>query len=121
MKLFKQVKPTKSKDIGNKAEDVAASYLRRHKYKVIERNWSNRFCEIDIIAKKGSQLIFVEVKYRKDSQHGSGFDYITPSKLQQMEYAANYWVSSNEYSGSYGLAAIELEGSSYKVNNFVLI
>ncbi len=49
--------------LGKKGEDLACDYLKKSKYKVIERNFRTKFGEIDIVAKKKKQLIFVEVKY----------------------------------------------------------
>lgn len=58
--------------IGNKAEDQAADYLKRQGYKIIERNYNLPCGEIDIIAKKNKTLVFVEVKYRKNSEDFGG-------------------------------------------------
>lgn len=58
--------------IGNKAEDQATDYLKRQGYKIIERNYNLPCGEIDIIAKKNKTLVFVEVKYRKNSEDFGG-------------------------------------------------
>jgi len=50
------------KDIGNLGEKVAAEYLKRHDFCLIDRNYSRKTGEIDIIAQKGDVLHFVEVK-----------------------------------------------------------
>ncbi len=50
------------KDIGNLGESVAAEYLKRHNFCLIDRNVSRKTGEIDIIAQKGEVLHFVEVK-----------------------------------------------------------
>jgi putative endonuclease len=47
---------------GSVFESIAANYLKRHSYEIIERNWTSRWCEIDIIAKLNSKLIFIEIK-----------------------------------------------------------
>lgn len=97
-----------STSIGNQAEDAAATYLEGRGYKVIDRNWRTRVCEIDIIAKKHSTIFFVEVKYRSSNKQGSGLDYITPKKLKQMSFAAEHWVQEHKYSGDFQLSAIEV-------------
>ena len=107
------------KTIGDKAESKAAKYLRRKGYIIVDRNWKTRACEIDIIAKKKSAIHFVEVKYRSKAQHGSGFDYINSAKVAQMQYAAEYWVSANNWEGEYYLSAVELSGDKFKVDGFV--
>ena len=52
--------------IGNKGEAIAASFLENNGIIILERNYQNRFGEIDIIAREGNTLLFIEVKYRKD-------------------------------------------------------
>ena len=51
--------------IGQWGEDQACEYLRRHGYRIIGRNYSCRFGEIDVIAAKRGFLAFVEVKLRR--------------------------------------------------------
>ena len=60
------------RDRGQKAEDIAAKTLQKKGYKILERNFSSRFGEIDIIAQKGEYLVFVEVKFRKNEAFGGG-------------------------------------------------
>lgn len=58
MKTFKRL-------TGDKGEKIVAKYLKKHKYKVLERNFETRYGEIDIICKNKECLCFVEVKTRK--------------------------------------------------------
>lgn len=102
----------------HEAEKVAAEHLEKHGYEVLELNWRTRVCEIDIVAKKQSVIYFVEVKSRSSSRRGSGLDYITPSKLKQLRFAAECWVNHHDYTGDYELSAIELGGDS-KVTDFI--
>lgn len=105
---------------GHEAEKRAAEYLKRRGYKLVELNWRRPRAEIDIIAReKHGPLVFVEVKYREHSHQGGGLDYITPRKLEQMRFAAELWVSENDYAGEYVLAALELGGADYAVTGFV--
>ena len=53
-----------TKKIGDTGEDHAAAYLKKQGYKIIERNYRKNYGEIDIIARKGDMLCFVEVKTR---------------------------------------------------------
>jgi putative endonuclease len=105
--------------IGNRAEQVAAEYLERQGYHVVRRNWRQRDCEIDIIARKGQTMYFVEVKFRMTDGAGSGLEYITAQKLRQMAYAASRWVAAYAWREEYALAAVEVSGETFEVTAFV--
>ena len=62
------------KTLGNWGEDKAALYLRLHGYRIVERNFRCRQGEIDVIARKGGVIAFVEVKLRKKrgARRGAG-------------------------------------------------
>lgn len=104
---------------GHQAEEVAAKFIKKQKYKILAVNWRNRYCEIDIIAQKRKAVHFIEVKYRQTASQGTGFDYITGGKLEQMRFAADFWVSENNWTGDYTLGAIELTGPTFEVTNFL--
>lgn len=55
---------------------------------------------------------FVEVKYRSRSAQGYGYEYVTPKKLEQMRYAAETWVHTHNYQGSYRLAVLSIDGDT---------
>lgn len=95
---------------GAQAEEQAAQYLSEKRFDILGRNWKNRWCEIDIVAKKGERIHFIEVKYRKNPAYGSGLDFITRKKSRQMEFAALQWVSEHEWEGDYQLDVIAVSG-----------
>lgn len=104
---------------GHEAEKRAAEYLQKLGYKIRRLNWSNRVCEIDIVAEKGRVIHFVEVKYRKNNLQGKGLDYITPQKLRQMHFAAEMWIQENGWQGEYNLSAIEMTSEYFTVTDFI--
>ena len=61
-------------------EDFAAKYLEEKGYEIIERNFNPRLGEIDIIAKDGRYIAFVEVKTRAPDPLVNGFEAVTKSK-----------------------------------------
>ncbi len=81
--------------IGRIAEKVAADYLKTLGHEIIAQNWRNKFCEIDIISQHKNVLYFIEVKYRKNEIHGSGLEAITTTKLKQMRFAADFYLTKN--------------------------
>lgn len=94
---------------GHAAEKQAANYLKEHGFKIRQLNWKTKYCEIDIVAENKKVIYFVEVKFRKTDHQGSGLDYITPAKLRQMQFAAELWVSTNDWRGNYQLAALAID------------
>jgi uncharacterized protein (TIGR00252 family) len=85
--------------IGREAEGIVAEYLKKQGYKLLDQNWRTRFCEIDLVMTKNKTVYFIEVKYRSNNQYGSGLEYITSKKLQQMKFAAEMWLSNEAWKG----------------------
>jgi uncharacterized protein (TIGR00252 family) len=106
----------KHNDDGRQAEEAVAEFLRANGYKILDQNWKTKQCEIDVIARKNECIYFVEVKYRTSAAHGTGFDYITPTKVKQMQFAANYWVAVNNWEGEYTLSGASVSGPQFEVN-----
>lgn len=106
---------------GHNAERRAADFLSEHGFKIKDLNWRTRWCEIDIVAEKAKAIYFVEVKSRKNLEHGSGADYITNKKLKQMEFAAEFWVSQQKWLGEYQLAVIAVDGDEIELIEDVFV
>ena len=77
-------------------EECAAAYLRRHGYRILARNYSCRFGEIDLIAEKDGVLLFVEVKLRTNLQYGAPREYVTVKKQEKLRTAALLYLSGRE-------------------------
>ena len=86
------------RSLGQFGEEQAARYLRRRFYTILERNYRCRFGEIDLIAKRAGVLAFVEVKLRRDDQHGEAREFVTARKQQRVMAAAQLWLSQHETS-----------------------
>ena len=56
--------------LGGRGEKIAASFLRRQGYRIIEKNYRTRLGEIDIVAREDEDLVFVEVKTRRSTEFG---------------------------------------------------
>ncbi len=97
--------------LGNQAESLAARYLEKAGLVIIDRNWRNRWCEIDIIARSKDKTIhFVEVKYRRMANHGSGLDYITHQKAGRMQRAALIWMQEYGQDVPFQIDVISIDG-----------
>ena len=81
---------------GNKGEDIACDFLTKLGYEIIKRNYHYGHGEIDIIAKDGEILVFVEVKYRKSLEYGPPELAITNSKQKQIRKVAEAYLYEND-------------------------
>lgn len=101
---------------GKKAEERVARFLREHEFKIRERNWRTRWCEIDIVAEKEDKIHFVEVKYRRDSRYGVGYEFVTPARLSHMRRAALQWTAGNDWGGDYCIDVASVDGDSGEID-----
>ena len=91
---------------GQLGEKIAAEYLKKRGYKILEKNFKNplgrRLGEIDIIAQKNKELVFVEVKTKKASgfKDVSPEERITPDKLRKLNKAGQFYIKSKNLWGS---------------------
>ena len=78
---------------GRHAEDRAAAFLQQQGLTLIERNYRCRFGEIDLIARDGSTLIFVEVRLRSSDGFGGAAASITAAKRGKLTRAARHYLA----------------------------
>ncbi len=81
--------------IGNKGEDLACLFLEKASYKILERNFSCRSGEIDIIALDGDYIVFVEVKYRSSNAYGYPRESVNYYKQRNISKVASYYLLIN--------------------------
>ena len=79
--------------LGIKGEDLAAGYLRKKGFTILERNFSCRLGEIDIIARQGNYLVFVEVRTRSGKEYGLAQESITLSKINRLRKLACFYLA----------------------------
>ena len=77
---------------GTEGEHLAAQFLEQRGYTIIERNYRFGRGEIDLVAKDGNELVFVEVKARHSQQYGDPEESITPAKEAQLKKVAEGYV-----------------------------
>ena len=80
-----------SRSIGDIGEDFVCGYLKENGYDILERNFTIRGGEIDIIAEKGCIVAFVEVKTRKFGSLTDGIDAVDKKKREHIIKAADRW------------------------------
>ena len=84
--------PSDKKLLGAFGEDAACAHLVKKHYKIVGRNFTCRFGEIDIIAQNRRYVVFAEVKLRKDASHGAAMEFVTPAKQRRVITAAEFWL-----------------------------
>lgn len=78
--------------LGTKGEDIAVLHLESKGYRVVGRNFRCRLGEIDIIARDGQFLVFIEVKTRRSLAFGDPTEAVTLKKQQQISRVAMYYI-----------------------------
>ena len=68
-------------------------------YFILDRNYRNRYGEIDIIAKKDKCLIFIEVKTRTNLEYGDPLEAINKLKISRIKRLASFYIARNKLSG----------------------
>ncbi|MDO8527048.1 MAG: YraN family protein [Deltaproteobacteria bacterium] len=80
------VKPNSSKQvIGKEGEDAACKYLQKEGFHIQERNFRTRFGEIDIVAKRGGEYYFIEVKTRTQGGFGESIESLPPYRVARFQ------------------------------------
>lgn len=86
----------KRKSLGKLGESLAREHLKKSGCKILEQNYQVRIGEIDLIVEDSGMLVFVEVKTRSDSTHGSPFDAVTPAKQKQLSKVALFYLGRHD-------------------------
>ncbi|MDV7104518.1 YraN family protein [Vibrio sp. TH_r3] len=83
--------------VGNHYESLANKYLIGQGLALIERNFTTKFGEIDLIMQDNEAIVFVEVKYRKQNQFGYAEEFVTHSKRKKLIKTAFIWLNKKGY------------------------
>ena len=83
---------TTTRELGEVTESLACKYLEKKGFKLLERNFNCRFGEIDLIMQHSDSLVFVEVRYRRNTNFGSGAESITASKQSKLIKTASAYL-----------------------------
>lgn len=81
---------------GRRGEEIAALYLQDRGYCIRERNWRSGKLELDLVAEKDGELVFVEVKTRHDELYGDPADAVDRRKRRHIVLAADAYVCQQE-------------------------
>lgn len=82
--------------LGSKGERIAKRFLVKKGYKIIEKNYKNKFAEADLIALYGDFLVFVEVKTRESTQYGNPREAVGKNKRDKYIALAEYYLLAHK-------------------------
>lgn len=101
------------KRLGAWGEKVAADHLKASGYELVDRNWRCRQGEIDLVVRKGQELVFVEVKTRRGQQAGMPEEGLTRRKSQKLVNLAKLYLAEHDLTADWriDLVAVELDSS----------
>lgn len=84
---------------GNESEEIASRHLLSEGYVILQRNWKAGKLELDIIARKDSILIIVEVKSRKEDDIVDPLDAVDDKKIRRIILATDSYIRQNDWNG----------------------
>jgi len=87
--------PEQKRHYGENIEQQAEAWLMQQGLQPIERNYGIRAGEIDLIMQQAQVLVFIEVRYRADNEHGSGAESITYQKQRKLRRTAEHYLQKN--------------------------
>ena len=90
------MKKFSKQNIGDIGEEYASKFLKKKKYKILERNYRKRYGEIDIIAENKNYIVFVEVKTRHTDSMTSAADAVNRQKQIRIIKTASLYLAENE-------------------------
>jgi putative endonuclease len=99
---------------GAEAEAACCNYLLTHGLKLVEKNFSSRLGEIDIIMHDKNILVFVEVRFRKNNAFGGGLESITPAKQNKLRKTAELYMQHNS---QYKIARFDVVAMSARASS----
>ena len=85
-----------SGEFGRQGEDLAASYLEEKGYQILKRNQRTPYGEIDLIAARGSEVSFVEVKTRRNDHYGRPCEAVGAQKIYHIRRTAVHYLQEQE-------------------------
>lgn len=86
------VQKQNKRKLGARIEQLVSEYLTTHGFTILEMNYRCKQGEIDIIARDGAYHVFVEVKYRKNTQYGTPQEAVGLVKQKRISKAAQYYL-----------------------------
>ena len=102
-------KDMSSKGVGSHGEQIACDHLVKKGYDILKRNWHCRYGEMDIIARRGEEILFVEVKTRRTGEYGSPEDALNRVKKRALVRTAVQYLGEDQHDIDWRIDCIAIE------------
>jgi putative endonuclease len=103
---------TAAQAAGGAAEEAAARFLERQGLAIVARNYRTRMGEIDLVARDGATLVFVEVRMRSSADYGGGAESIGWRKRSRIEAAARQYLANLRREPACRFDVVTLDGGT---------
>lgn len=109
------------KRLGKKGEDLAAKYLKKKGYRILDRNYRAPSGEVDIVALDGDTIVFAEVKTRTDDSFANPYESVGKKKRARIRHASLHYLSrmKTEALSRFDVLSITLSGRDGKVEHII--
>ena len=107
--------------IGSRGEEATAEIYRRRGYRVVARNWRCRLGELDLVVERGGVLVFCEVKSRRQSAFGGGYEAVTWRKQAKLRALAETFLQatgSHPQAIRFDVASVAVRGARSTIELF---
>jgi putative endonuclease len=111
----------KNRDIGQKGEELAATFLETNGYQVLAKNYRHRRSEIDLVCQKNQVIVFVEVKRRKNNAFGYPESFVEEAQANRIKEGAEQFLIENGWEGPIRFDILAISGTldkDLKINHF---
>lgn len=99
-------------ELGSAGEDAAVAYLDRQGYAIRHRNWRRKHLEIDVVAVHDDEVVFIEVKTRKNDNFGDPYGAVDEKKMRYLMMAADTYVKLYQIDKNIRFDIISVTGTS---------
>lgn len=88
--------PTPRTRLGTRGEELARRFLQQNGYQILGCNYRCRWGEIDIVARDGDELVFLEVRTRRSADYGAPEESLTNAKLRRLLATSQHYLQQQE-------------------------
>ena len=106
-------------ETGKSGEKIAELYLRSKGYQILRKNFRHKRAEIDLVVQKEDTLIFVEVKFRKNSTYGFPEEFVSEAQSERIKEAATNFIEQMDWRKDIRFDIVAISGSEDRVEHFM--